>query len=339
MHNHNITYFVLRTLLATLPVILFVTAYVVLDPFRVIHRYDQLQQPHDSVTLGYNQGFESIKVLERNLKAGRTYDSFVLGSSISQQFRTGKWLTHLPAGASPFHLDASKESLQGIADKIGYLISKGITVNNAMIVIEEEMLHREPDDANFLFARSPYITRDINWMQFHSLFFNVYKNPLFIKYSICPGHYRQEMLSRRYATVQVQSHDDTTNENLLSDIDSIINANPDVYFTPQRLKRNYYMRNIAKDHPGITPHIEESLAQLARLLNDNKVNYIVIMPPRFNRQPLQPQDRDILFKYLDARRLHDFTRHPYATNPRAYYDKAAHITTARCDTLIDLSYR
>ncbi|MCQ2289268.1 MAG: hypothetical protein MJZ74_09245 [Muribaculaceae bacterium] len=328
----------MRTLIAVLPVIIFIGAYAVLDPFKVIHRYDELPQPNDTIALGYNQGFASIKALERNLTAGHTYDSFILGSSISQAFSTSKWSTHLPQGASVFHLDASEETVQGIVDKINYLHNNGIVMKNALIIIEEAMLHREPCDDNFLFVRPPATTDDVSQLQFHMLFFNVFKNPMFIKFSLCPERYQDQMIKQRLATNNVHTHTDSTNENIYTHLDSLIAVNPDAYYTPERLQRNYYDRPAGTDLPGITPDIENSLKLLGALLKRYNVNYIVVMPPRFHRQPLHQQDKAVLLRYLDADRVHDLTRHPYANEPRAYYDWAAHLTTARCDTLLDMCY-
>lgn len=338
MRQHGIKYFIMRTLLAALPVIIFIGAYVVLDPFKVIHRYDELPRSGDTIALGYNQGFASIKALERNLNAGRTYDSFILGSSMSQTYRASLWRTHLPQGASVFHLDASEETVQGIVDKLNYIHDKGLKVNNALIVIEEAMLHREPCDDNFLFVRPPATTDDVNQLQFQLLFFNVFKNPMFIKYSLCPERYQDQMIKQRLATTNVHTHTDSINENIYTHLDSLIAADPDAYYTPERLQRNYYMRPAGTDLPGITPAIESSIKLLGELLKRDNVNYLVVMPPRFNRQPLLPQDKAVLLRYLDASRVHDLTRHPYADDPRAYYDWAAHLTTARCDTLLELCY-
>lgn len=337
MKQHSITYFVMRTLMAVLPVIIFMAAYAVLDPFKVIHRYDEVSC--DSIALGSNAGFVSIRALERNIKAGRHYDSFVMGSSMSQAYTAKAWKRHLPAGASVFHIDASEETVQGMVDKFNYLDRKGIKVKNALIIMEEAMLHREPNDMNFLFVRPPATTGDVNQLQFHLLFFNVYKNPLFVKYSLCPERFKGEMIQMRYATGTPYTHTDSINENLYEHIDSIIAADPGAYFTPKRLKANRYQPLPGPENIGITPSIENSISQLARLLEAHGTRYRVIVPPRFNRQQLHPADLAILNRYLGDGNVHDMTRHRYSTCPTAYYDWAAHLTTASCDTILEESYR
>jgi len=339
MKQHSITYFAMRTLLALLPVILFAGTYAVLDPFKVIYRYDEPTAAGDTIALGENAGFESIKGLERNIRAGRTYDSFIMGSSMSQAYTAQAWKRHLPEGARVFHLDASEETVQGMVDKLNYLNGKGIKVKNALIVIEEAMLHREPNDQSFLFVRPSCTTSEVNWLQFHLQFFNVYKNPEFIKYSLNPTRYQGEMLHKRYATLVAQNHIDSINENIFARMDSIIAADANAYFTPKRLRANYYCPLPGPETLGITPAIEKSIAELARLLKTNGTRYHVIVPPRYNRQLLNPCDLAILNRHLGAENVHDMSRHRYSTDPTAYYDWAAHLTTAHCDTLLEESFR
>lgn len=330
--------FILRSLLALLPVIIFIGTYAVLDPFKVIYRYDEPAAPSDTVALGHNAGFASIKCLERNLKSGRTYDSFILGSSMSQAYSTREWSQHLPAGASIFHLDASEETLQGMLDKLRYLHDHGIKVSNALIIIEEAMLHRDPNDTNFLFVRPSSTTPDVNWVQFQLAFFEVYKNPTFIGYSIAPERFRSTMLKKRMATAVLETHIDSTNENIFTSVDSLIAVDPDAYFTAKRLKSNYFAPTIAPERPGISPERERIIEQIAAMLHDGGTVYRVIVPPRFNRQQLHPCDLAVLHTHFGAQRVHDYSHHPCSTDPRAYYDWAAHLTTSHCTALLHDAY-
>ena len=223
-------------------------------------------------------------------------------------------------------------------DKLRYLHDHGIKVSNALIIIEEAMLHRDPDDANFLFVRPSDITPDVNWLQFQLTFFNAYKNPTFIGYSIAPQHFRNKMIKQRLATTMIHTHTDSTNENIFTGVDSLIASNPDAYFTPERLKSNYYCPPPGPDGPGLTPAREEIIAQIAALLRQDHTQYQVLLPPRFNRQPIHPCDLATLCHHLGADRVHDYTRHPYSTDPRAYYDWAAHLTTTHCATILHDAY-
>ena len=337
MQPHGIKHFILRTLLAALPVFIFIGTYAVLDPFKVIHRYDEKATSTDTIELGENGGFISIKALERNMRAGRTYDSFILGSSMSQSYPAEAWKQHLSPEASVMHLDASLETLQGIADKLDYLHRKGIKVKNALIIIEEEMLHREPNNQHHLYMRVPVITSDVNWLQFHLAFFNIYKNPLFIKYSLWPQRYESEMVKMKYATSTPYQHTASTNENIFTHIDSIIAAAPDAYFTPKRLHDNDY-QVLPRTSAPISPAQEQRLRTIAALLKQDNTDYIVLLPPRYKRTPMSTYNLAVINEILGEEHVHDFTRDRLASDPRAYYDKPAHIITACSSSLLHRCY-
>lgn len=329
--------FIFRTLFALLPVIIFIGAYIVLDPFKVIYRYDEIPSPGDSIVLGDNAGFRSIKHFERNLKAGRHYDSFIFGSSMSQTFLADEWAKHLPHGVSIFHLDASEETVQGIVDKLDYLANHGVTPSHALIVMEEAMLHRDPNNQSFLFMRPPSITRDVNWLQFHLSFFEVFKNPTFIGYCFMPSRYTSTMLKERYASHAEQVLIDSINENRYARIDSILAVNPDEYYTPQRVKAIDYHQP-PQPRQAMPPSVKKAVAELADRLHRVGVDYQVIVPPRYERHVLQPHDRAILDHYLGKERIHDFSRHGFSHDVRAYYDFASHLTTAKSTIILHEAY-
>lgn len=334
MSNKSLTHFVLRTMLAALPVLLFIVTYIVLDPFRVIHRYNDLSE-NDSIRLGCNAAFVSITSLERNLAAGRHYDSFIFGSSMSQAFKAQYWQPHLAHDASIFHLDASEETIQGIVDKIHYLHKHHIKIKNALIVMEELSLHRTPNDHNFLFTRVPSTTSDVTWLQFQLQFFNIFKHPDFVCYSIYPSKWQDKMLTKHYITRNITTHIDSINENIYAGIDSIIAIDPDLYYTPEQMKLNSFLILPDAHSPGINATIEHSLQELAQLLKNDGTDYHFIIPPRYNRDPLTSWDLATLQLHLGVNRVHDMTQHPLSKNSHSYYDSAGHLISARCKTILD----
>ena len=339
MKHNPLIKFIVRSLIAALPVFVFVGYYVVTDPFKVIYRSaDRIADEH-GLALGSNAGFVSIKTLEDNIKEGRAYDSFIFGSSMSQAFKAEDWQRHLPQGASIFHLDASEETVQGMVDKVNYLHRRGIKIRNALVIIEEVMLHRTPDDHNFLFTRTPAITGDVNWLQFHRQFFNVFKNPTFVGYSLFPDRYRDQMVKKRYASSSLHHHSPLNNENIFTDIDSLIAVSPDKYYTPERLRKNDYRPLPTAYPPGTAnPEVKKSLCELARLLRQDGTNYLVIMIPRYRRDPVSAWDMALIGQQFGSSNVVDFSRLPVSSDNRAYYDWAAHLTSSRCRQLLDSAY-
>ena len=339
MQQPSLRYFIVRTFIAVIPVIVFVAVYAAIDPFKVIYRYDEPISSTDSIQLGRNAGFISIKALERNMRAGREYDSFILGSSMSGSFPVAEWKKHLPEGARAIHLDAAGETVQGIADKVRYLRDNGIKAKHILIIMEVASFERIPKDAQILFMRPPNITSDVSWVQFHYQYFNAFKNPTFVKYLLYqyvffPQEDAGGMIMGRFGTTDLEAHVDSTNENLISHIDSIIAIDPKKYYTPARLRHNEYTDLPTAIGTSIRPETERSLVELAHLLKEGEIDYHIIIPPRLNRGYLSSYDLGLLIEMFGAERVHDMTRHPLSTEPCAYYDPASHLTTATSITIM-----
>ena len=80
--NPGINKFIMRTLVAALPLLLLVGIYVVRDPFHVVHPVASTEHG-DSVVAGNNAGVIAVQTyLAHNCE--RRYDSFIFGSSMSQ---------------------------------------------------------------------------------------------------------------------------------------------------------------------------------------------------------------------------------------------------------------
>ena len=109
--------FVTRTVLAASPILLFIVLYVIADPFNIVNPITKDANGRDSVIVGNNAGFTSIETyLLYNDQYH--YDSFILGSSVSQNFKASYWKPYLESTASILHFDASSETLTGIINKM-----------------------------------------------------------------------------------------------------------------------------------------------------------------------------------------------------------------------------
>ena len=187
MRKQGLKRFVLLSLLALLPVVLLVGLYVVKDPFHVLRPYDgNAPASTDSVQLTVNTCYVSTEAF-RFFEPSRHFDSFIFGSSLSGYYRIKDWATHLPADASPFHFNASRETLHGILNKLNYLERCGVTVKHALIVMEDEMLKRMPLDNDVLYVQHPLTAPNVSWWKFHQLYFNAFRHPELVAYTLWPS--------------------------------------------------------------------------------------------------------------------------------------------------------
>ncbi len=336
--RNSIKKFCLRTLLATSPVILFMAFYAIVDPFHIVHPITTDSQGRDSLIVGVNAGFTSIETY--NLYNDQYhYDSFIFGSSMSQNFKASYWKPYLDSTASILHFDASMETLTGIISKMNFLGNHGTTIKNALIVIEVEMLGRKPSEDDILYVEHPATTGTMNWFRVHPLFFNAFRDFNQVRYALYPGRYRQEMQNEGIIGDIAPDRIEHLNEMYYGEIDSIIATCPERFFTPERLAKRKRRVLPAATPPAIDEVVEAQLKTIKEILDKNHTNYIIIVPPRATNPQLKWQDLWVMRAIFGEDKVHDFSGIPeYVGDEKLYYDKAAHLISSRCKALLDSAY-
>lgn len=337
--KRSFTHFILRCLLAALPVAGLIMAYVVADPFRVIWPADDaIAQWGDSLQVNINQGHVSAMNFKR-YNCERHYDSFIMGSSMSQNYKASDWAAHLPAGASIYHFDAWRETLQGISDKLDFLEKQGTTVNNVLIVIEEEMLHRDADVNDFRFMGSPITSPDVGTLDFHWRFFKNCLSMDVIRFFLDPQGHASQAVSQGIVTRDVPSRIPELNESYYAQFDSLIAVSPDAFFTPERLAQREIRAVPTVDGPQMHGLREQQARHLAEQLHRLGAHYIILVPPRYGRPTLCAYDRVVLAEIFGSDHVFDFSDHPtMSTDPRCFYDRDAHLISRCCKQLLDSCY-
>lgn len=339
MKRGSITYFILRSVLAALPLVALVALYVVKDPFGVVKPYKPLQLADGVPHLSYNMGYVTVENYKLN-NPSRHYDSFIFGSSMSQNYRVEFWRKYLPANASPLHFDASFESIEGILDKMRYLNSQGTEIKNAIIVIEENMFARTPHDEDLLYARHPATTSPTKWPEFHYTFFKAYKNKLdVVKYLVWPARYEKELLDKRILSAKAPLRNEIYNEELWPGMDTVIAKNPDEFFTAERLKANDINPIAEIEAPNLSQRNIVLLKEMAKLLKKNGTDFVIIIPPRYKRRVAHELDLLTMREIFGEGRVFDFTRcTAISLNPRCFYDQPAHPIPQVCEKILDSVY-
>ena len=123
----KLTFFIL---IGCIPLAILSLGYVINDPFKVIHQYDDYS--NSKVIL--NRDYVSTQMFIKNNPKYK-YNSFIFGSSRTIAYNPKEWTVHLPSGSNPFVFDASGESIWGIATKLAYLDSLNAPINNALIIL------------------------------------------------------------------------------------------------------------------------------------------------------------------------------------------------------------
>lgn len=330
--------FVLRSLLALFPVLAVVALYVIKDPFHVVKPYrDRIFNSGDSVSLTVNWGIVSVESFKYFYPQYK-FDSFIFGSSLSGYYRISDWQRHLPADARPFHFNANRETLEGILNKLNYLIRQGVTINHALLVIEDEMLQRRPLDKEALYVQHPQTSDDVSWWQFHQLFFNTFRRPAIIAYSICPQAMTRYVIEKRFATTEIIDRDEHINEGTYHWADSVIDVNPDFFYTPEHMARYTRHQRVEPCPPKINSTVESQLRAIKDALDKQGTDYRIIIPPHYSYEAINGSDLYKMEWIFGADRVHDFSHdHRLASDLHYYYD-SGHLIARECARLMDSAY-
>ena len=330
--------FIIRTLIAVLPILLFIALYAIVDPFHIVKPITRDANGRDSVIVGNNAGFTSIETyLLYNDQYH--YDSFIFGSSMSQNFKASYWKPYLDSSASILHFDASSETLTGIINKMRFLNKHRTTIKNALIVIETELLGRQPVDDDILFIQHPSTSGARDWLKFHLLHLNAFRDITQVKYALFPERYKAEMQQKKMLTKNAPNRIAHLNEIFYGEIDSIISVCPDKYFTPQLLAERKHVILPSATQYSIDEHVELQLKQIKNILDSNNTNYIIIIPPCNNRPQLLDRDLWVMKSIFGEDKVHNFSNHPdFVFNERVYYDNLGHLISEKCKILLDSAY-
>lgn len=335
----SIKKFILRSLLASLPFFLLVAFYAFRDPFHVVHPIISNSDGRDSVVAGNNAGFVSVETyLAHNSE--QHYDSFIFGSSMSQNFKARDWQQHIGNDASILHFDQSSETLEGMINKMRFLNEHGTTIKNALIVIEEKMLRRHPVENDILYAQHPATTGAHNWFNFHCIFFNALRNTSMLKKTILNKIDEEKEQQKRQLNDEVADRTDINNEVYYSIIDSLLEHDPSKFFTPERLASRIHAKLPGQVGPAINEELETQLKTIKEILDKNKTIFLVLVPPCNYKQTLMKPDLWVMKSIFGQDKVHDFSSaEGYVNNEFFYYDKMGHLISAKCKVLLDSAYQ
>lgn len=330
--------FVCRSLLALLPVAAYVVLYLTLDPFRVVHRYNGISiEQGDTLERIPNKRYVAIEGL-KFYNPSQHYDSFIFGSSISSNFTVEAWKKHLPDSASVYHFTAGAETLTGIRDELRYLLDHGVPVRHALLVMEEEFFRRPTRYNEMPYVPHYDVSDDITCLHFHRVHFNAFRDFYMFLYQVCPSQWLvDKLLEDGKMTTIPSGRDELTNEDSSAGLDKILLADPKAYFSQMPWLVN--MQPLPNAMPeSIDDHAAGLLQEITDMLQENHVDYTVIVPPRFRSQPLSGLDHIKLCEIMGKEHVNDFSADSTLIHDlNSYYD-GVHILTHRCTELIDRSY-
>lgn len=333
----SITRFLMRTTVATIPLLLLVATYMILDPFKIVNPPDPFFESPTSAQPGWNKGWVSVTAYDRGYKSNR-YDSFIFGSSLAIAFRVEDWKKYLPENARPFHFESFSEHIYGIMKKMQYIENHGDTIRNALLVFDEGIFTRRPNK-QLPYYTPPQLTGWYNYPEFHYTYLKYFLNRDFLKSYIpflvtgdAVNYSKEDIFSRQPFT-----YDKIANEENMDLIEAQLKSNPDSFYQAVEIIE-YPNHGLTACAPAINDTIASQLRQIAQILHRHGTDYRIVFGPNRKHEILSPEDTAILNSIFDTGKIYRYAALDTVIDDLHYYYDNGHYRTMVCTGIIDGAY-
>lgn len=330
--------FLNRILLLLLPLGFLILYYVIMDPFRVVSRYDNYY--HDT-NVSLNRDFVSVNNY-LNIYPKYKPNAFIFGNSRTIFYKASLWQRYYCDSLRVYHFDASGEDLYGMSGKIEWLDKRADRIEYALLMLDPDSFNVNVSKPAPLFNRPIQIDPQVSFLDQQWAFFKSFLRPkFFIAYTdwtlfktVRP--YMKEVLDMRQF-----DYERSTNEISYNQVDSIILVNPDHYYTEQRMDV-FYPRDtttVRYAQPLIKTEQRERLSKIKAIFDKHSTNYRVVIHPLYNLLKLDSVDMDVVVEIFGADKVYDFSGHNDWTNDYRNFYENSHYRSNISDSVLRVIYR
>lgn len=316
------------SLIGLVPIILVLISYVYLDPYKVVNKYDD----YSSSKVGLNRDFISMESFN-NRRKKRKYNSFILGSSRTLGVLPSSWSKYIDdTNSEIFVFDASSETLKGIEQKLIYIDSLDIEIDNLLIILCNSSWY--PNNAGQL-SRKHYLLTGESYLNFQWVYFNAFLNPAFMK-----NYYQYTLFgtcSDGFLNVNNIIYDSITNHMIIKNKNDLLDLDSNKYYNDMAHAFNK-QNGETIDKKRLTPNFEKSFLNIKKILDKHKTLYKIIIPPLFSQIKLNSEDKKFLDQTFEGC-VYDFSGDNEITRDRHNYYEAIHFRPKVGDVLLKEIYK
>ncbi len=337
--NREILTFVKKILYFLIPFTLLLLLYVVLDPFKIIRKYDNYYSGKiQAVTL--NRDYVSTATFDQYYSQYQ-YNSFIFGNSRSIFYEIADWENHISPNSNCFHFDASGESLYGIYKKVKYLDNKNADIKNVLLIIDYATLNQVTPRYDHITILSPQLENNANISSFHLAFLKVFFTPKFmfayLDYKIS-GVIKPYMKKGYLLDDRPVNYELKTNELSFPYFEQLIEKGD--YYTPERME----VFHERKTHQAYSPKvISDKQKQMLREINDifekHKTGFKIVVSPLYDQIKLNESDLTYLHSLFGKENVFDFSGINEITNDFHNYYETSHYRPHVARRIMDLIYQ
>jgi hypothetical protein len=338
--NKNIFTLLKKIIYFLIPFIFLLLLYVILDPFKVIRKYDSYYKSGEAQVVTLNRDYVSTATFDHYYPLYQ-YNSFILGNSRSIFYEITDWKNHIKSNSNCFHFDASGESLYGIYKKVKYLDNKNADINNVLLIIDYETLNQITPRYDYITVISPQLENDTNIRSFHWAFIKAFLTPKFmiayldykISGKIKPYMKREYLLDDRPANYELK-----TNELSFPYFEQLIEKGD--YYTPERMKVFYERETVQIYSPKIIfDEQKQMLQEINDVLRKHKTGFKIVVNPLYNQIKLNESDLTYLYSLFGKENVFDFSGINEITNNFLNYYEASHYRPHVARQIMDSIYQ
>jgi hypothetical protein len=304
-----------KLLLFLSPLWLLMLGYLIFDPFHIVHKYDAYP---DNYAKSMNRDRISTQTFLNN-NSQFNYKSFIFGSSRASVFYARNWGKHIN-DATPYHFDASCETISGISSKMKFIEKQGNKIENVLFVFDRSIFSYEQDTLGSVFVQD-YRVSGLPWWKYHTIFVNTYfSKGFFVAFYdfLFTGSFKEYM--RSYLEFRKITYTPVVNDFIFTSYIEQIKIDSVNYYNQPNF---FYERPKDKQLVGsvIKPYQIQYLKQIKEVLSNKKTNYKIVLGPTYDQYYFNQDDLSILIKYFGKENIYDFSGiNDYTNNKTNYYE-------------------
>ena len=300
------------------PLFLLLIGYIIFDPFQILRQYDAYP---DNFAKSLNRDRISTQTFLNNNDQYH-YKSFIFGSSRSSVFYSKNWGKYIN-DSTPFHFDASCETISGIAKKLKFIEKNENKINNALFVLDRSIFAYEQDTLGSVFVQD-YRVSGLSWWKYHLIFVNTYFSKgffmAFYDYLIS-ANFKEYM--RNFLEFRKINYTPVVNDFIFSSYIEQIKQDSVSYYNQPNF---FYERSTNKqfEEPVIKPYQIKYLQQIKESLAKHHTRYKIILGPTYDQKHFNKGDLMILIRYFGKENIYDFSGINKYTNDKTNYYEIYH---------------
>lgn len=306
-----------RLILFTLPFLVFVAVYAVIDPYMVLHTYSDYNKNY---FINKNRDFVSTEMFMKNSKTYK-FDSFIFGSSTALYIPPSLWSNYIETENEIFSFDASGERLTGVWSKVKYLDQTGVHIENAIVSLENTTFTKFINTIPiFMKHYKVYPSSKLNFQYLSFL------NFCDIRFLVALTHYKLTgkfySYMDQFLVFEPYAYDPITNEFYNLGILEEFKRDSIHYYEVRQDKFQQQSGNLVEESDQFTQEHVKMLNDLNSIFAKHDTDFRIIICPTFNQRKFNHNNLAILKSIFGEQNVFDFTGiNRFTMDKSMYYDE------------------